>query len=623
MIRCGNMCCVAQLVCLASIPALAQNGENVQRSVRDGIAVEFSAARIGLPAGIPYEIREGDDLQLRLKLYDSATRKPVSGVRLSAWIDTRDQGTGASCAQQAAKYLSGGLLGQSKFDLNTFLVLSLNADASISVYDPRFDTARSRLIARVGLSSPGEDWALSPDESALFVSMPEAGAVAMIDTATWNAVADITTGPRPGRLLLQPDADTIWVAGADGISAISTAKGKVAEHFQFTAGIRDITASADGRYIFVAAANSSSVSVIDTGLLATVREIRDAGSPVSMDFSSQSQLAYAVDGEGSRIVALRATGNKPVAEIPVDAGVSYLRFTPDGRYAFALNPIKNRVYIIDAATNRIRKDFKVDKAPERVSFSSKMAYIQLRDSEIVVMVPLDGIADPGKPVPVTDLPGGQFPVVSDAYPTQANRIVPTPGRDSVLLANARDRSLYLYKEGTFAPMGAIAEASMPKAAMILNAAIRERKVAGTYETTFRAGSAGKYTVTAYVEDPRMTQCFDLAVSPKSDSAATERVRFAVEPGAFRKEGPAAEEFVVRFRVRDSSGKLAAGVGDISVQVAAAAGNWFARRLAGPTDDGVYEAGFQLPQPGVYYVTLESRSLGFAYYDSFRMVYRAL
>ncbi len=623
MIRYGKLLSVAPLLCLAFTSITAQDSEKTQRSVRDGIAIEFSAARLGVPANTPSEIHENDDLRLRLKLYDAVTSKPVTGVRLSAWVGSEDPGAAVSCSQKAAKYLSGGLLGQSSFDLNTFLALSLNADATISVFDPRFDTSKSRLIARIPLLSAGEDWVLSPDESALFVSMPEAGAVAMIDTATWKIVTNIHTGLHPSRLLLQPDADMIWVAGADGMSAISTTKGKVVEHFQFRAGIRDFSASADGRFIFVAAANSSTVSVIDTGMLATVREIRGVGSPVSMDFSSQSQLAYAVDGAGARIVVLRATGNEPVAEIPVEPGVSYLRFTPDGRYAFALNPTRDRVYIIDAGTNKITQDFKVDKAPDRVSFSSKMAYIQLRNSEIVVMVPLDGIADPGKRVPVTDLPGGQFPMVSEAYSTQANRIVPAPGGDSVLLANVRDRSLYFYKEGTFAPMGALSEAGMPKAALIFDAAIRERRVAGTYETTLRAGGAGKYTVAIYVDNPRLTQCFDLAVSPMPQDAGKESVRLAVEPADFRAEGPAADGFAVRFRVRDSLGKLRTGIDDITVQVAAAAGNWFARQPAGPSADGVYEAGFHLPQPGVYYITLKSRTLGFANYESFRMVYRAL
>jgi len=612
------------LMVFPAIAALGQDGQVAQRSDRDGIVIEFSAMPIGAPVNPAAEIHENDDLRLRLKVYDATTRNPLTGVRLSAWIDPENSGGGAgSCSQRAANYLEGGLFGQALFDLNSFLVLSLNSDASISVYDPRFVTGKHRLVARIALLSAGEDWVLSPDESLLFVSMPEAGHVAVIDTLTWRVVGNIATGPRPGRTLLQPEGDTIWVAGADALAAISIGKLDVVERFHFPSGIRDFTASADGRRIFVAATDSPTVSVIDTAMLATVREIHGAGSPVSMDYSPQSQLAYVVDGANGRILALSESESEPVAEIPVDPGVSFLRFAPGGRYGFALNSGRDRVYIIDASTNRVVQNFKIDKAPERVSFSARFAYIQRSDSGIVAMVPLDGIGDPSKLVPVTDLAAGGFPIVSAAHSTQADRIVPVPSGDSVLLANVRDRSIYFYDEKAILTTGVLSEARMPKAALTLDAAIRERRVPGTYETVFRARAAGAYSVAVYVDNPRLVRCFDLAISPKSPGPATDPGRVTIEPADFHPEVPVGKGFAVRFRVRDSAGRLKTGVPDIKVQIAAAGGNWYVRQPAAPSADGIYEAGFRLPEAGVYYVTLESRSLGIAYHESFRMVVRAV
>ena len=49
----------------------------------------------------------------------------------------------------------------------------------------------SKLITLVMLESPGADWVLLGDGKRLFVTMPLANRVAVIDTATWKVATNI------------------------------------------------------------------------------------------------------------------------------------------------------------------------------------------------------------------------------------------------------------------------------------------------------------------------------------------------------------------------------------------------------------------------------------------------
>ena len=65
--------------------------------------------------------------------------------------------------------VSGSILSRPELDLNTYYVLALNADATISVVDPLFGYGSSKLLTMVFLKSPGEDWALTADGSRLIM----------------------------------------------------------------------------------------------------------------------------------------------------------------------------------------------------------------------------------------------------------------------------------------------------------------------------------------------------------------------------------------------------------------------------------------------------------------------
>src|SRR5258705_1951331 len=188
-----------------ALPCAAQ-----EKYVRDGIVMELS---IRPAAGSSSkELMEGEFAELRFRLTDEATGQPLRGNAPGAWMDigqviqAQDGGAQKSCKEKVQLYLRGIVGIRPMLDLNSYYVVLLNRDASVSVVDPLVSMAGvTSTLARIVLAKPGADWARSADGKKLYVSMPGAGQIAVIDTDSFKVAANVHAGRSPTRVLLQPD----------------------------------------------------------------------------------------------------------------------------------------------------------------------------------------------------------------------------------------------------------------------------------------------------------------------------------------------------------------------------------------------------------------------------------
>ena len=56
------------------------------------------------------------------------------------------------------------------------------------------------------------DWALSDDQSRLYLSTPSSDRVTEVVTSTWSETASIAPIRHANRLAIQPDGHYVWVA---------------------------------------------------------------------------------------------------------------------------------------------------------------------------------------------------------------------------------------------------------------------------------------------------------------------------------------------------------------------------------------------------------------------------
>ncbi len=144
-------------------PAKAQSdpvgGESARRVVRNGVVVEFRIAPSEAGAGA--ELQAGKDANVRFAVTDEASGKPIPGVNPGAWMDMAQviQGqAGAaqkSCKEKVSLYMQGTVGIRPMVDLNSYFILTLNAEPSISVVDPVISMAgRTSTLATIRPTAP-------------------------------------------------------------------------------------------------------------------------------------------------------------------------------------------------------------------------------------------------------------------------------------------------------------------------------------------------------------------------------------------------------------------------------------------------------------------------------------
>jgi YVTN family beta-propeller protein len=115
--------------------------------------------------------------------------------------------------KKAESMVNTSVLTPANLDLNVYHVLTLNGNGTIGVVDPLFGYGGTKLLAMVPLKGPGADWVKSPDETTVYVSLPDLNQVAVVDASTWEVRKYVPGGLMPDRIALQPDGQYLWVAG--------------------------------------------------------------------------------------------------------------------------------------------------------------------------------------------------------------------------------------------------------------------------------------------------------------------------------------------------------------------------------------------------------------------------
>ena len=609
------MRCILGLWLVASASAQFDPAAMHRSVVQNGMAVDFGIEAASLKSP---QLREGDPVIFRFGLSTVAGNSPLLGARPAAWLDRVAPGEVRSsdlCEKKFKTFLGGGLGSTPDLNLNVYYVVTLNTDGTLSVLDPLIGFGGSKLLAIVKLRSPGFDWVSTADQAKIFVSLPDANQVAMVDTKSWSVAASAEVAVRPGRVGMQPDQQYLWVASepsgpdaADSGVSVFTANGlKAVARIVTGRGSHEIEFSGDSRYAFVSNSAANTVSVIDVRTLHKIRDVETGPNPVSMAYSDKAgALLVAHRADGSIAVLDPASGDVKT-RIATAAGVGQIRFAPSGRHAFAVNPSKNEVYIIDPASRRLVQTFDVQAKPDQVSFTENLAYIRHAGSEQVLMVPLDQIGTSGKAVPVVSFPGGKHPPGEDAD-TPAQGIVQAAGDTAVLVANPKDRSVYYYSEGMVAPVGPFnLGAQEPKAVMVVDRSLRPRPGTGTYETTGILGAPGLYDVVFFLDSPKLIHCFGIAVGPNPELEAARGPRFTVRFAPAQQTMRAGESHQVEFQLTSNSGlPVPRAENDLSLLVFQVPGIWRDRQpVATGTTVGMFSASFTPPRPGIYYINVES------------------
>ncbi len=608
--RLRTLCMACLVLATTGARTQAETAPSGGRVVHEGVAVECSLLPAGASTVAP---REGEAARVRFTVTDTTTGQPLTRLNPAAWLSRVGAGGAVpqTCSEKIREFLGGSIFSKADVDLNTFRVLALNEDATITVVDPLFGFGGTKLLALVPLASPGEDWVLSADGARLFVTQPKAGRVAVVDTATWRVAANLAVDGSPGRVELQPDGHYLWVAREGGVTVITADDGlpTVAATIETGSGGHDIVFSSDNRWAFVTNATGQTLSVIDIRSLKKTGELPLGTHPSALAYSSLSDAVYITDAAKGEILVIDATKHALAARIPATPGVAAIRFAPGDRFGFVLNPTGNRVHILDAATNRLVQNAAVDGAPEQVAFSGDMAFIRRRDTPLVGMMPLKEIGAEGKPVALAEFTGGE--AAFGERTALAEGMMAAPGESAVVVANPKDKAIYYYVVGMAAPMGNFGNYDrVPRAVMVVDRSLRE-VAPGIYETSVTLPAAGPYDMVFFLNAPHIAHCFKMEIPVNPDLPTSRKgTGIRLEPISPAKVIAGAKARV-GFRLRFASGTAQVAPADLQFRIVLAPGVWNRRRSADYAPDGTTGFEFTPPEAGMYYIYAEAPSLGLA------------
>ena len=600
-----------------------------QTYTEGGISVDFSVEPVSSQTVKPAELLTGTEAIVRFRIHD-ARNQALSNLHPSVWFNKREsaQLTDArTCREKIQSFLQPSFARRANLDLNSYFILALNHEPNISVIDPFNGFGGSKLYALIPLAGSGADWVMSRNKQRLYVSLPAANQVAVVDTVTWKPIASVEAGLRPGRIALQRDGRYLWIANdenkaGNGVTVLDTVTLKPATHIVTGIGPHDIVLTDDDRLAFVTNKTDGTLTVVDVRSLAAIRTLKVGQLPVALAFSGLAGAVYVANAGDGIVSVIDIASLNMVAQMKTEPGLRTIRIFPDGRFGFAANQVTNKVFIFDTTSNRVRQAVDVGAGADQIAFTKGFAYVRAPGSEFVTMIRIADLDRTGE-VGVTRFPAGQKAPKDSPASSLADAMTPIPADDGMIVANPADKMIYFYTEGMAAPMGSFQNYRRdPKALLILDNSLTETS-RGNYTTTIRLPDAGPYDVAFLLDSPRLVKCFSTTIAenpaaPKSTAAA-----LAFEPLLKDRNARVGEPYTLRFKVTDTnSNKPKADLADVNVLVFLAPGVWQQRLTARSSGDGIYEVAFVPPQAGVYYVYFQVPSLQVPFSANFPLILQA-
>ncbi|RKG84247.1 YncE family protein [Corallococcus terminator] len=584
---------------------------------REGVSLAFSLAL----APRPLEAERGSSLQAtsRLTLTDARTGEPLAGRRPLAWMRLRPQGEPApdeaACRQQVKTYLGGLMSARADVDFNAYWFLTLNHDQTISVINPQIAFDRTKLQHLVSVGGGAADWALLPDRSAVYVTVPVMDTVSVVDTERFLVTRPLRVGRQPGRIALSPDGLTAWVSNdGDGtVSVIDTPSHAVRDPVEVGPGPHAFAFSDSGRIAWVSTREASTLTAVDVTTSEVLGRV-DVGAGATGLAWSEVARALFVARPGTREVVVVDTVRREVSRrIPVQGGLDALRFDNTGRWAFLVHKDAGTVDILDAARGQVAHTLTGFSAPDTVVFTDAFAYVRNTTDSRVSLVELKTLEGTGRPA-VVQITMGQRPAAEARELGMSDPIAPLPEGNGVIAAGNADRALFLYQEGMMAPRGThLNYGREPRAVRVLDRSLREVEP-GVFTAQGNVRENGTYDVQVLLDNPRVVTCLEWKVGGVPEDASLARtlpLKLTPEFDAKRTYAPG-QAVPLRFRLEPTAGNGQAPVApeEIRVLLFKTPGTWQVRTEPRRVSEGLFEVDFAPPSPGQYkfVVGVEGRGL---------------
>ncbi|MEQ1636523.1 MAG: YncE family protein [Methylococcales bacterium] len=578
---------------------------------------------------------EDQSLRAIIKFKEKLTGKAISQLRPKAWLSLRRSeqvATETSCEAKVRSFSSGQLTARADVDLNSYLLLTLNQDKTVTFINPQVAWSRSKLESIVVLPEQGLDWVLTKDGKWLYVTMPDASAVAVIDTIAHKVVSTLSTGKgtKPTRIALTPDQQSVWVGldGSASVAVLSRGDKPELKLLEAAKGLHQISFTQDGKQALVTNTAANSVSLFDVATHKKLGDIAVSNTPLKAAWVEKAGLFYVASINSTDLSVIDPLKLAVVSKIDVGQGAVDVAVDPQGRFVWVVNQLASKVVVIDSATNTKLATAQVATEPDQIVFTTGYAYIRGLASEKFSLIEIGQVAKLSEKtnaatantlheLAVTQIQAGEKPPSTETQAIGvAPMIVPIPEQNGAMIASAPGKSIYYYTEGMMVPMGTLDNYQrIPRGLMVLDRSLRETSP-GVFEAPVVIEKSGNYDVAVMLDQPRIIHCFTTKLSVNAEKPTknvTPKLKLELLP--LPATVTAGVATTIRFQLQDAAtGQLQSGIRDARLLAFEPPGLWQQRFWLTEESEGVYQAIITFPHTGRFKLLVEALSKGLAFTD---------
>ncbi len=477
----------------------------------------------------PVADADGDGLgRLTLELRDRASGSPLRYApgQIAAWLQRQQASLSEGellCRDRVKSLVSTGIGRRADVDLNTYRILTLNADHTLAFINPFVTLNNAKLESIVPLPGLPLAWAHLPARGQLWVLL--AGAplrVVAVDTHRRRVLRtlELVDGAEPqATLAADPSGQRLWVALPEvgRVATLDVSARRPAWRLAAAPGVRALHGvdSAPGTTILSTHADGRLVrwSLDAAGVPRPEREWALPQPARGLAYSTLGRRLVAHDGQA--VLSIDPQGAE-VRRLALGHPVADLALADDGRYAIAAGG--DRMSMVDLASGTVHVRSAAVTDARQVVLTSRFAYAIGGDEAAASLWALADLRA-GRVQPAQVLLGSAGSPHGDAQ--RLRRAVVAPGGAGLLVAHGGDQLVYQYSEGMMAPIGSYSNyRRTPLAIGLLDLAPRE-VAPGRYEVPVRYELGGAHHLIVSGASPRFVACDRVDLAPTAGQAQRE------------------------------------------------------------------------------------------------------
>ena len=290
------------------------------------------------------------------------------------------------------------------------------------------------LAKRIGLEGVPDTVIPHPLRPAVYVLMPESGAMCEIDAATLKVARTVRLGAPAISMRLAPDGESLWVLQARTLVRLDRDRLRTVQSIGLPATAEDFDLSRDGRAaIGFGPERQLALIRLDKG---AVEHLGAAGpEPSLVRFQSDGKQVLAGSRADRSLTIFDAASGRTVVRLPLPVEPANFCFNSDGGQMFVTGPGMDAVAIVFPYRTEVGETILAGRGPDGMAVTATPPYLFVANPSAGSITVLD--IDTRKLVAVVAV--GQEP----------RRILITPDERYALVLNRRSGDMAVIQIASF------------------------------------------------------------------------------------------------------------------------------------------------------------------------------